>query len=212
MSLLSSLTLADFSVIATPSPDGSAFLNHYKLKASDTSGVLILGILQDILVIYVLGAPSAAQAATFDIFRDQTRLLHDLAELGSHDTSRVSSTPLCFGDDLDQRQIVTSEQRWTQGALSDSCGFLYIRVTPQTVHDVSDVSLDPGHAFPASVTEVPVLLGPGAVSVGSMLACEVELFRADVPLPCRSTHLVYERIYGVNARLSIKFYRTRPVT
>ncbi|KAJ7085169.1 hypothetical protein B0H15DRAFT_951185 [Mycena belliarum] len=51
MSLLSSkLTLADFSVVSTPSPDASAFLNHYNVTASNTNSVLIIGVLQDILV------------------------------------------------------------------------------------------------------------------------------------------------------------------
>ncbi|KAJ7065964.1 hypothetical protein B0H15DRAFT_958441 [Mycena belliarum] len=39
MSLLSSLTLADFSVVPTPSPDASVFLNHYNVTASDTNNL-----------------------------------------------------------------------------------------------------------------------------------------------------------------------------
>ncbi|KAJ7603770.1 hypothetical protein DFH06DRAFT_1151648 [Mycena polygramma] len=163
--------------------------------------VLVLGMLlhvsslDDGLDLITLVLPAEESPVARQMFRDQHALLEQLMDDGDSSVIRA----------------VVSKQLWSQGSPDLPGIIIYVRVSRGTVLDVSDLSaVDASHEFAAFRPEVPAVRGSTGVLVkGALLACEVDMFRVDIPLfsPAGLPQAIFTRTYGLNAAKAVRFVK-----
>ncbi|KAJ6447852.1 hypothetical protein C8R47DRAFT_1231256 [Mycena vitilis] len=153
---------------------------------------LALTVLPQLLV---LGPPDAASPLTRAMFSDQHAVLEAVVDRERPEVLR----------------FVLNQQVWSQGTPALPDGIVFVRISADTVLDVSNLSAD-SHLEPF-VSFAPEVPPPGAdgspLAKGSLVVCSADMFRVDVPVPAMNgkSQELYARAYGLNASSAIRFVR-----
>ncbi|KAJ7927960.1 hypothetical protein B0H13DRAFT_2311827 [Mycena leptocephala] len=171
--------------------DGRA-LCVYVDKDRQPHRVLVLGQLVRIvdldneLRLAVLGCPVLKSPVIRAMFLDQLKVLHSVMR----ETTAIA-------------RVVVAHQPWCQTSADIDDGFIYVRITPATTSEISDLSTPSSdQQFGHFATEVPVVHGdPSAFELGGLVAFAVDMFRVDMPILSISGAIqdVYDRTHGLNA-------------
>ncbi|KAJ7141314.1 hypothetical protein C8R44DRAFT_866943 [Mycena epipterygia] len=120
-------------------------------------------------------------------------------------------------DKSDYSTRIISEEHWSQGPESLANGVVFVRLFPDTVIDIVNVSEDvavpdvPRSVLSTFARETPCSSIDGDIlQQGSLVCCVVELFRADTP--AYGSQTVYDRAYTLNAfrAIGVAIYKSRP--
>ncbi|KAJ7671029.1 hypothetical protein B0H17DRAFT_1209176 [Mycena rosella] len=156
---------------------------------------VVLGLLLDVIRLddqtRVIFVPPALVGIR-QMFREESDVLRNLQVTAGRDS-----------------RIILNQQHWYQDVPATGSGFIFVRVSGNTTHEISDVSASGAKSFVTGRDEVPVVAGRvDAMALGALLFCHVDPFRVDIPIQAVSSQPVFERVYGLNASLTVRLYRS----
>ncbi|KAJ6477463.1 hypothetical protein C8R47DRAFT_1219999 [Mycena vitilis] len=201
MSILASIAPSDLHPGEEKTDDDGRILSRYVDHEGTPVRVLLIGKLLAVndldegLRLLVLGPPDAASPLTRAMFSDQHSVLEAVMDRERPEVLR----------------FVLNQQVWSQGTPALPDGIVFVRISADTVLDVSNLSAD-SHLEPF-VSFAPEVPPPGAdgspLAKGSLVVCSADMFRVDVPVPAMNgkSQELYARAYGLNASSAIRFVR-----
>ncbi|KAJ7165235.1 hypothetical protein C8R46DRAFT_1220359 [Mycena filopes] len=154
--------------------------------------VLRLVEVDDGLKLLVLLPPALEAPTTRSMFSDQHVVLNHLLGVQPAKITR----------------FIVDTQVWCQGTPDLYDGAIYVRISSQTVFDISTPDASSSPLFSTLASELPTVsnqLDP--VALGSLVCCVVEMFRVDMPVLARdgSQQGVFSRAYGLNSSSVVRF-------
>ncbi|KAJ6494902.1 hypothetical protein C8R47DRAFT_1213562 [Mycena vitilis] len=201
MSILASMSPSELHPGEETTDDDGRILSRYVDRDGTPVRVLLIGKLLAVndldegLRLLVLGPPSTASPTTRAMFSDQHSVLGSVMDRDRPEVLR----------------FVLNQQAWCQGTPALPDGIVFVRISAETVLDVSNLSAD-SHLEPflSFAPEVPQPGPDGSpLAKGSLVVCSVDMFRVDVPVPAMDgkSQELYARAYGLNASSAVRFVR-----
>ncbi|KAJ7028248.1 hypothetical protein C8F04DRAFT_1399062 [Mycena alexandri] len=163
------------------------------------SNVRLVGVLSAIVDqegkprILVLAPPDSDAVIARDIFKRQLAVLHNVM---SRDTT-------------DSERPIINRELWCSVS-SKHIGMIYARIYEQTHLTMFNVC-NKVKQSPIDIIapEIPVSEVLEPLGIGSIVVCDVQMFRADIALAQPSAaHEVFARIHGIRVSHVIQMYRT----